>query len=145
MFRTVQLAVVDTAYAAALRESLLHSGPWHVDCVEDPDPALPQVLVVDEIAFNRLPSPLPNPERVVLIMRHDPDLMAQAWEAGIVSVVSNEDPLSTVLLAVMAAALRITNFPASSLPSGISPNHLIVAAPLSPHHQSSRSRRCKTR
>ena len=64
-------------------------------------------MVLDEEAFERLPLPLSNPERVVLITRReaqDPQLLAQAWEAGIVSVVSEEDPLSTVLLAIMAAA-----------------------------------------
>ena len=46
---------------------------------------------------------------MVLITRQDPQLLAQAWEAGIVSVVSQDDPMSTVLLAIMAAALRVVN------------------------------------
>jgi hypothetical protein len=77
-----------------------------VKAVDRPDPVLPGVLVVDEPAFRLLPLPLANPERVVLIIRHDPQLMAQAWEAGVVSVVSSEDSPTTVLLAIMAAALR---------------------------------------
>ena len=36
----------------------------------------------------------------------EPELLAQAWEAGIVSVVSFRDSLATVLLAIMAASLR---------------------------------------
>jgi len=48
--------------------------------------------VLDEAAFARLPLPLSNPERVVLITRKDPQLLAEAWDAGIVSVVSGADP-----------------------------------------------------
>jgi hypothetical protein len=33
--------------------------------------------------------------------------MAEAWDAGIISIVSEQDPISTVLLAIMAAALRV--------------------------------------
>jgi len=75
---------------------------WHVETVDRPDPSRKCVLVLDESAFARAAPPLSNPERVVLITRKDPQLLAQAWEAGIVSVVSEEDPISTVLLAIMA-------------------------------------------
>ena len=50
------------------------------------------VLVLDEAAFARLPLPLSNPERVVLITRKDPQTLAEAWDAGIVSVVSDDRP-----------------------------------------------------
>jgi hypothetical protein len=109
MTHTVQLCIADAVYATALRNLLVHSGPWNVKAVDRPDPVLPGVLVVDEPAFRRLSLPLVNPERVVVIIRHDPKLMAQAWDAGIVSVVSGEDSPTTVLLAIMAAALRIAN------------------------------------
>jgi hypothetical protein len=137
MTRSVQLSIADAVYATALRDALVHSGPWNVTAVDRPDPVPAGVLVVDEPAFRRLPLPLANPERVVLIIRPDPQLMAQAWDAGIVSVVSSEDSPTTVLLAVMAAALRIA--------SGISPNPIGAPAPISPEIQASRSRRCKTR
>ena len=109
MMRTVTLSIADAVYATALRDALAPSGPWSVKAVDRPDPVLPGVLVVDEPAFRLLPLPLANPEGVVLIMRPDPQLMAQAWEAGIVSVVSSEDSPTTVMLAIMAAALRIAN------------------------------------
>ena len=44
---------------------------------------------------------------MVLITRKDPQRLSRAWEAGIVSVVSVDDAPSTVLLAIMAAALRV--------------------------------------
>jgi len=145
MMRTVQLAIADGGYRVALREALLHSGPWQVECIEHPDPALLTVLVVDECAFERLPIPLSNPERVVLITRQDPMLLARAWDAGIVSVVSRDDSVATVLLAIMAAALRTVNYRCMPAPSGISPNPALLSAPITPQNQSSRSRRCKIR
>ena len=109
MMQSVQLSIADGAYANAVREALSRSCAWHIESVERPDAANRGVMVVDEQAFARLPLPLANPERVVLIARREPQApqLAQAWEAGIVSVVSEEDPLSTVLLAIMAAALRV--------------------------------------
>ena len=144
MMRTVQLAVADAVYAAAMRQALSHSGPWQVEFVEHPDPSVPSVLVLDEAAFTRLPFPLAHPERVVLISRQDPQLLAQAWEAGIVSVVSVADSLPTVLLAIMAAALRVNNPPGTTGAREISPNAVIAPAPISPQNQISRSRRCRT-
>ena len=78
-------------------------------------------MVLDQAALEQLPLPLSNPERIVLITHRDPQLMAEAWEAGIVSVVSEQDPISTVLLAIMAAGLRVDKPHGSSSPSGISP------------------------
>src|SRR5581483_34268 len=130
MTRTVQLVIADSVYAAALRDALSRSGPWHVDFAERPDPASACVLVLDDASFARLPLPLPHPERVVLIIRHDPQLLAQAWEAGIVSVVSLDDSLPTVLLAIMAASLRVTKGPEG--PRGISPNPEVVPARITP-------------
>ena len=107
MMQTVQLSIADSQYAATVREALSRSCAWHVEAVERPDLSRHCVMVLDEQAFERLPLPLSNPERIVLVARKEPQFLAQAWEAGIVSVVSEEDPLSTVLLAIMAAALRV--------------------------------------
>jgi hypothetical protein len=102
------------------------------------------VLVLDESAFARLPLPLSNPERVVLITRKDPQLLAQAWEAGIVSVVSDEDPISTVLLAIMAAALRVAKSHAAADSGGIPPSCGSSSAGIAPPPKVSGSKRCKT-
>jgi hypothetical protein len=140
MMQTVQLSIADSVYAASVREALSRSCAWHVESVDRPDPSQHCAIVLDETAFVRLPLPLSNPERVVLITRKDPQLLAQAWEAGIVSVVSEEDPISTVLLAIMAAALRVVKFHA---PSGISPNISSVSAPIPPNNRTFGSKRCK--
>jgi len=103
---TVQLTIRDARYAAALHELLERNGTVQVRCVEAPDPAEGGVIVVDAESLDRLPSALIDPERVVLITHNDPQHLAQAWNAGIRSVVFSEDPLSTAVLAIMAAELR---------------------------------------
>jgi hypothetical protein len=79
-----------------------------VHCVEAPDPHQEGVIVVDSDGLDRLPSPLLNPERVVLVTRNDPRHLSKAWEAGIRSVVFSEDTLNTAVLAIMAAELRVS-------------------------------------
>jgi hypothetical protein len=103
---TVQLAIGDTRYAGALQELLEGSGACSVCRVEAPDSAKGGVIVVDCDGLDRLPFPLVNPERVVLVTRNDPHHLSRAWNAGIRSVVFSEDPLSTAVLAIMAAELR---------------------------------------
>jgi hypothetical protein len=101
---------------------------------------------MDEDAFYRLPLPLAFPERVVLITRKDPQHLSRAWEAGIVSVVSVDDAPATVLLAIMAAALRIPKAQAAPVvSSGISPNRCIPSAPISPRIRHSGLKHIKSR
>ena len=142
MIKTVQLSIADAVFAEDLKNALLRSGPWNVVLAGSPGVDERSVLVLDELAFARLVPPVENPTRIVLVTRQDPRLLADAWEAGIVSVVSSEDSIATVLLAIMAAALRIAKPQPVPAPSVISPNS---SALLSPDNQISRSRRCKTR
>ena len=144
MMQTVQLAIADGMYAAALREALSRTCAWRVESVGRPDPAQRCVMVLDQSALQRLPLPFSNPERIVLITHKEAQLMAEAWEAGIVSVVSEQDPISTVLLAIMAAGLRVEKPHGSSSSSGISPTGGTVHAPLPPDHRNSVPKRCKT-
>jgi hypothetical protein len=101
-------------------------------------------MVLDQSAFERLPLPFSNPERIVLITRKGSQLMAEAWEAGIVSVVNEEEPLNTVLLAIMAAGLRVEKPHSTTNSSGISPTTGTVDAPLPPSHRNPGTKRCKT-
>jgi hypothetical protein len=133
MLQTVQLSIADGRYAAEVREAAARSCAWRVELVERPDPSLNGVLVLDEASFERLPLPLPNPERIVLITRKQTELLAEAWDAGIVSVVSEDDPLNTVLLAIMAAALRVAQSHSVPVPSGISPSVGSKCESLAPH------------
>jgi hypothetical protein len=104
---TVQLTIADVPYASALRELLERGGAVLVRCVDLPDTRQDGVIVVDSDGLDRLPSPLLNPERIVLITRNDSAHLEQAWNAGVRSVVFNDDPLGTAVLAIMAVGLRI--------------------------------------
>ena len=141
MMQAVQLSIADRRYEVSIREALARSCAWHIESAAGPDFAPECVLVLDEAAFARLPLPLLNPERVVLITRKDPKALAEAWDAGIVSVVSETDPVSTVLLAIMAAALRVAK---SSSLRGISPSHSMSVGPLDPTIHTSGSKRSKS-
>ena len=144
MMQTVQLAIADGVYAAALREALSHSCAWHVESVGRPDPSQPCVMVLDQASLEYLNRPLSNPERIVLITHRDAQLMAEAWDAGIISIVSEQDPISTVLLAIMAAALRVDKPHAFSSSSGISPTGAPSRAPLVSETRHCGPKRCKT-
>jgi hypothetical protein len=142
--QTVQLAIMDSAYEIALRDALVRSGPWHVESVELPRPGERCVLVMDELCLSRVSLPLPYPERIVLLTRKDPANLSHAWEAGIVSLVSPDDPPSTVLLAIMAAALRVPKSQPAVAPGGISPNKPVSTAPISPEAPLVGAKRHKT-
>ena len=130
---TVQFAIEDAVYSAALRDTLMRSGPWRVVPVSVPDLNQHCVIVMDEDTFDALAAPLAAPERVVLITRKDPQHMSRAWDAGIVSVVSVDDAPNTVLLAIMAAALRIPKVQAAAVhPGGNSPTGASRPAPIPP-------------
>jgi len=115
---TIQVAIANERYATALRELLARSAGWKVLSVDVPDPRIEGVIVLDAQALDRLPSQTANPERVVLIARNDPGALARAWEAGIVSVVSENDPMSTAMLAIMAARLQVAKAVRKNVPSG---------------------------
>jgi len=143
MMQMVQLAIADSAYANAVREALARSCACTVETVVRPDPARQCVLVLDEEAFESLSRPVSNPERVVLITRKDPQLLAEAWEAGLVSVVSDHDPLSTVMLAIMAAFLRVGKPHGGAVARAISPNPSVGSAAITPAGRNSGPKRCK--
>ena len=102
----IQLAISNAAYAGALKALLTRDGTWDVVCVDVPALDFEGVVVVDPAALERLPSPAGNLERVVLITRKDAESLSKAWDAGIVSVVFEDDPLDTAMLAIMSARLR---------------------------------------
>jgi hypothetical protein len=143
MLQTVRLALADTAYAAALRDALNHTCAWPIDSAESLDPGQPCVLVLDEAALARLPLSLSHPECIVLITHKTSERMAQAWDAGIVSVVGWDDPMDTVLLAIMAAALRCVTCHSHSATRAISPTPESNPASITPTNYRPNHKRCK--
>jgi hypothetical protein len=104
---TIQVAIANASYATALRELLARNAGWRILSVEAPDPRIEGVIVVDCQSLDGLPSGFENPQRVVLITPNEASHLAKAWEAGIVSVVFEDDPINTAILAIMAARLRV--------------------------------------
>ncbi|MBI3665803.1 MAG: hypothetical protein HY236_06185 [Acidobacteria bacterium] len=110
--QVVQLALSQATYANALRDALAQDWAFRdfeVLRVDAPDLQKQGVIVMDSEALEGLQYPLQNPERVVLIACRDPQQLSRAWNAGIVSVVYDNDPLSTAMLAIMAARFRVSN------------------------------------
>jgi hypothetical protein len=103
---SIQLALTDASLADRLQGLLARSTSVPVNCTESPDIEGACVVVVDPAHLGLLPAPLPYPDRVVLITQKDPAHLSDAWEAGLNSVVFNQDSLNTVVLAVLAACLR---------------------------------------
>ena len=106
MIQTVQLAINNPVYRTALEHALFETGSWRVVPVAAPDPERGGVIVLDAQALDKLKA-LQRPERVVLITHKDPQHLARAWDAGIISVVFEDDPVSTAMLAIMSAGLRV--------------------------------------
>jgi DNA-binding NarL/FixJ family response regulator len=144
MINTIQLALGDPVYAAVLRDALTRSGPWNIVSVQMPDPRQKGVLVLDENALERLPLPLPNPERIVLVTHKDPQHLSAAWDAGIVSLVSVDDPPNTVMLAIMAAALRVQKAQAAAASGSLNPSAPQVSARITPDSRPPCHKRHKT-
>lgn len=106
MMASIQLALSDGAKAEALRTVLSRSTGSPAVCVEQPDLESACAVVVDLAHLGRLPAPLSHPQRVVLIARSDEECLQSAWDLGVSSVVSESDPLDTVVLAILAVCLR---------------------------------------
>ena len=102
----IQLALTNAAKADLLRSLLSRNTQLTVRCVESPCIEEACVVVVDPPHLRMIPSPLAFPERVVLITPNDPNHLKDAWEAGVNSVVSDQDPPNTVVLAILSACLR---------------------------------------
>jgi hypothetical protein len=105
----IQLALNDAARADQLRGLLVRTTQMQVRCVESPCVEEACVVVVDPAHLRMLPAPLAFPDRVVLITQKDTTHLKDAWEAGVNSVVSDQDPLNTIVLAILSACLRSGN------------------------------------
>ena len=103
---SIQLALSDQGKSAALSSLLSRSTQVPVFCVDTPDFASACVVVMDGQRFASEPEAPAHADRIVLITRNDEGQLRAAWEAGVSSVLSDHDPLNTVVLAVLSACLR---------------------------------------
>ena len=104
--KRIQLAISEPEYLDALSRQLRGTRGVEPVAVNEPDPSRDGVVVLDDEALDHVILPLAHPERVVLITHNNPRRLAQAWDAGIRSVVFYSDPVGTAVLAIMAASLR---------------------------------------
>lgn len=105
MVPKVQIAIGDPDLAVRLREVLLQLGNLDVECTPKPDFSTPGVIVVSP---EQLPSALTDasgPERVVVLAPKNHGGLPGLWDAGVRSVVYDNEPVSMVVLAVSAAQL----------------------------------------
>jgi hypothetical protein len=109
--QTIQLVLTDNAFANRVKQLLAENGNWPVAIQEVPSFDRGGVVVLDDTVLAGLAAPPDFPDRVVLVTRNVPELLAHAWELGIRSVVYDTDAPSTVILAVMAAYLRLPRTP----------------------------------
>ena len=111
--QVVQIWLQDTVYAEQLCKSLSSDPTFegcriqYGECIPTAEAIADQVRVVDLSNLARLPQPLANPAKTVVIASGAVDL-EQVWEAGIVSVLQNSESLEYVKLAILAALLRPT-------------------------------------
>jgi hypothetical protein len=125
--QTIQLVLSDHTFAKRLKQLLAENGNWPVVIKDTPSFHKGGVVVLDDTVLAGLGAPPEFPERVVLVTRNEPQLLARAWEMGIRSVLYDTDAPNTVLLAVMAAYLRLPRTPqmpqrrvlSPSAPSGL--------------------------
>ena len=106
---SIQIALSDTAKADALRVLRARSTHVPVLCVESPNYEEACAVVLDGRRSSAEPGPLPHPERIVLITNNDPIHLREAWEAGVNPVLTEQDPMNTVVLAVLASCLRTSS------------------------------------
>jgi len=103
---SIQVAISDAGRSEALRALLARSTHVPVECVDCPDFEAACVVVMGGERFSAMRLPLTHPERIVLVTRNDAGHLKEAWEAGVNSVLSEQDPMNTLVLAVLAACLR---------------------------------------
>ena len=107
MTNRIQVALADRREAEDLRRVLLATCSLNIELVDRPDPAYDGVLVLDSARLASSTSRLMHPDRAVVVAdRGDEAGLADAWDAGVKTVVFHDDPTSTIVLAVMAAQLH---------------------------------------
>jgi hypothetical protein len=113
---TVQLLVQNERYARDLAVLLDREG-WRVVYPPAPDFEGPGAIVADRRAIERFPALLEFPERVVPIASKDADFLSSLLEHNMRSVVFENDPPGTALLAILGTEIGHGEVHASARPS----------------------------
>jgi hypothetical protein len=104
---TVQLAISNADYLRSLRSLLLQDGDHRVVVVDEPNPEVAGMIVVERDLLGGLLSSA-EPERFVVIASRKAHFhLSQLWKAGFHNVVFERDPPKIAYLAVLAAELKL--------------------------------------
>jgi hypothetical protein len=145
---TVQLAIRNQGYAAALAELLRRDGSHRVVLAETPDLKVDGIIALDGDKTENLLLFEAQPERFVVITRKDAGLLARVWNAGVRHVVFEDDSPSLAMLAVIAAELRGSSSVKKPL-SGLTQKRLLpefqvpILETHTAHYRTCRSKFCK--
>ena len=115
---TVQLAIRNQRYAAALADLLQRDGTHKVVLADKPDLKVGGIIVLDGNVAENLVNFEAQPERFVVVTKKDAGLLARVWDAGVRHVVFEEDSPSLAMLAVIAAELRAGSANKGASPAG---------------------------
>jgi hypothetical protein len=146
---TVQLAIRNRSYAAALAELLQRDGSHKVVLAETPDLNVDGIIALDGDKTENLLLFEAQPERFVVITRKDAGLLAQVWDAGVRHVVFEEDSPALAMLAVIAAELRGSSTVKKTSSRGLSQKGLLPEFPVpilethTANYRTCRSKFCK--
>jgi hypothetical protein len=100
----VQLLVEKDSKAAALKALLDREG-FEVVRASAPNFARKGAIVADRRALEQFPALLDYPDRVIPIASNDQKFLGMLWQHRIRSVVFDNDPPGTVLLAILASEI----------------------------------------
>lgn len=101
----VQLIVQKDNFARDLAALLSREGDYQVVRTDKPDWAQDGAIVADHVALQQYPALLHHPDRLVLIIPNDRNLLALLWEHNVRWVVFDTDPPSTAVLAILGSGL----------------------------------------
>ena len=104
---TVQLAISNPDYLRSLRSLLSQDGDHQVVVVDQPDPGVPGLMVVErDLMGGTLDTG--EPARFVVITARDAYYhLSQLWQAGFQHVVFERDPPTTAYMAVLSAEMQL--------------------------------------
>ena len=103
---TVQLATPNWDQAELLANALIRDGEYEVRMVDQPNPSVAGLIVLEDVMLNHL-TPIEPDRLVVIATRSDPAHLRALWELELHSVLYTGASAQTAYLAIIAAHVRL--------------------------------------
>ena len=103
---TVQLVISSEALRESLRSRLQGDGEHYVMVVDEPDPSLSGLIVVESGLLGELWNAR-DPDKFVIIVSQGTEDLPRLWRTGFKAVVFSQDSAGLVYLAILRAEMRI--------------------------------------